>query len=74
VARLLLADHPVLVLDEPTAHLDTATAEAVADELLSLPSRSVVWITHGTVGLDRMDDVLVLGDAQGLRQVRAAAR
>jgi ATP-binding cassette, subfamily C, bacterial CydCD len=61
MARAVLADLPVLVLDEPTAHLDTATAEAVAADLLDASSgRSVVWITHGTVGLDRVDRVLDL--------------
>jgi ABC-type transport system involved in cytochrome bd biosynthesis fused ATPase/permease subunit len=61
LARLLLADHPVLVLDEPTAHLDAGTATRVADDLLNLRGeRSLVWITHGTVGLDQMDEVLQL--------------
>ena len=62
MARALLADLPVLVLDEPTAHLDTATANAVAADLLDVASdRTVVWITHGTVGLDRVHQVLDLG-------------
>ncbi len=61
LARAVLADHAVLVLDEPTAHLDAATAEAVTEDLLRGTGRSVVWITHGTVGLDRMDQVLDLG-------------
>jgi ATP-binding cassette subfamily C protein CydCD len=61
MARAVLADLPVLVLDEPTAHLDTATAEAVAADLLDVSSgRSVLWITHGTVGLDRVDRVVDL--------------
>ncbi|MFC4783419.1 thiol reductant ABC exporter subunit CydD [Nocardioides sp. MAHUQ-72] len=64
LARSLLADQPVLVLDEPTAHLDHATAEELAREVLADAraggpvARSVVWITHGTVGLDRVDRVL----------------
>jgi len=62
MARAVLADLPVLVLDEPTAHLDAATAEAVAADLLDVASdRTVLWITHGTVGLDRVDRVLDLG-------------
>jgi ATP-binding cassette subfamily C protein CydCD len=64
LARAVLADTPALVLDEPTAHLDTATARAVTGDLLDAAARAhrtVVWITHGTVGLDRMDTVLDLG-------------
>jgi ATP-binding cassette subfamily C protein CydCD len=62
LARLLLADHDVLVLDEPTAHLDHATATAVADELLRLrATKGLVWITHTAHGLDRVDEVLDLG-------------
>ena len=64
LARAVLADPPVLVLDEPTAHLDTATARAVTDDLLAASDgRTVVWITHGSVGLDRMDQVLDLDAA-----------
>ncbi|GAB3087606.1 thiol reductant ABC exporter subunit CydD [Nocardioides zeae] len=64
LARALLADTAVLVLDEPTAHLDTATARAVTDDLLAAcAGRSVVWITHDAIGLDRMDRVVALGSA-----------
>jgi ATP-binding cassette subfamily C protein CydCD len=61
-ARALLADQPVLVLDEPTAHLDTATARRLTDDILEIRDRSIVWITHGTVGLDRMDQIVALGE------------
>ena len=72
VARALLAAPHVLVLDEPTAHLDTATAREVADVLLEEgPDRAVVWITHGTVGLDHVDRGR---DAGGERRGRERAR
>lgn len=61
IARSLLADQPVLVLDEPAAHLDGATAEALAAEVLDGSGRTVVWITHAEAGLDRVDRVLDLG-------------
>ncbi|QSR30883.1 ABC transporter permease [Nocardioides sp. S5] len=67
MARALLADAPVLVLDEPTAHLDAATARAVAAQMLgsaARPGRSVVWITHGTIGLEAMDRVVHLDAAR----------
>ena len=60
IARALLADPPVLVLDEPTAHLDSDLARRVADRVLAESARSVLWITHGRVGLDRMDEVVVM--------------
>jgi ATP-binding cassette subfamily C protein CydCD len=61
VARSLLSDQPVLVLDEPAAHLDHATAVALAHELLTGPrTRAVVWITHTEVGLDLVDHVVDL--------------
>jgi ABC-type transport system involved in cytochrome bd biosynthesis fused ATPase/permease subunit len=61
LARALLADAPVLVLDEPTAHLDPATAEALMSDVLDMnDDRSVLLITHRPEGLEHMDEVLTL--------------
>jgi len=46
-ARLLLADHDVLVLDEPTEHLDEETARALLTDLFAAAGRrTVVLLTH----------------------------
>jgi ABC-type multidrug transport system fused ATPase/permease subunit len=51
LARAFLADPAVLVLDEPTAHLDTATAAALLEDLWrEAGDRSVLLITHGDAG------------------------
>jgi len=61
LARTFLADAPVMVLDEPTAHLDPATAERLmADVLDRTAKRSVLVITHRSEGLEAVDDVVEL--------------
>jgi thiol reductant ABC exporter CydC subunit len=68
LARALLSDAPVLLLDEPTAHLDPANAEAlVADVLGAADGRSVLLVTHRPEGLDLVDEVVTLVPVAGSR-------
>ncbi|BFP53769.1 thiol reductant ABC exporter subunit CydD [Streptomyces sp. CMC78] len=61
LARALLADFPVLVLDEPAEHLDLPTADALTADLLDATrGRATVLITHRLTGLEVVDEVLVL--------------
>lgn len=61
LARALLADFPVLVLDEPAEHLDIATADALTEDLLDVTrGRTTVLITHRLAGLDAVDEIVVL--------------
>ena len=58
LARTLLAGFPVVILDEPTEHLDEPTAAALtADLLTATEGRTVLLITHRTGGLDACDEV-----------------
>jgi thiol reductant ABC exporter CydC subunit len=61
IARALLADFPVLILDEPGEHLDTQTADAIVADLLAITEgRTTLLITHRLTGLEEVDEVLVL--------------
>ncbi|OKJ90869.1 thiol reductant ABC exporter subunit CydC [Streptomyces sp. TSRI0107] len=69
LARALLAAPPLLLLDEPTEGLDPATADAVlADVLASTRGTSLILVTHRTVGLEAMDEVLVMDGGRVVRR------
>ncbi|GAA2054098.1 hypothetical protein GCM10009839_72680 [Catenulispora yoronensis] len=59
LARALLAGFPVLLLDEPTEHLDPPTADALLRDLLALP-QTVLLVTHRLAGLEDVDEIVVL--------------
>ncbi|MEU4681752.1 thiol reductant ABC exporter subunit CydD [Streptomyces xinghaiensis] len=69
LARALLADFPVLVLDEPAEHLDLATADALtADLLAATEGRTTVLITHRLAGLEDVDEVVVLDRGRAVQR------
>ncbi|WP_228022574.1 thiol reductant ABC exporter subunit CydD [Streptomyces acidicola] len=74
LARALLADFPVLVLDEPSEHLDLATADALtADLLAATEGRTTLLITHRLAGLEAVDEVVVLMEGRVVQRGPFAA-
>ena len=61
IARAVLQDAPILVLDEVTANLDTLTGGALWSALQELMrERAALVITHRLTGLEEMDEIVVL--------------
>ncbi|TDQ53658.1 thiol reductant ABC exporter subunit CydC [Actinorugispora endophytica] len=68
LARALLAAPRILVLDEPTTHLDPDARDAVlADLLAASEGCATLLITHDLAGLERMDEIYVIVDGRVLQ-------
>jgi ATP-binding cassette subfamily C protein CydC len=65
LARVLLKDAPIYLLDEATANLDVMTEKALLQTLLEVTAgKTLILLTHRRVFLDRMDRVITLADGK----------
>lgn len=65
IARAVLKDTPILILDEPTASLDAETEIRVLDNLAKWGrGRLIFLITHRLSSIRRADEILVLQDGR----------
>lgn len=65
LARILLQDTPIVILDEPTIGLDPVTESSLVDTILeSLQDKTIIWITHHLTGIEQMDEVIFLDKGQ----------
>lgn len=71
IARALLKDAHLLILDEPTANLDTLTESAILKAIHTLmEGRTTLLITHRLVGMELMDEILVLDQGREIERGR----
>lgn len=65
LARILLQDTPIVILDEPTIGLDPVTESELVDTILTtLHDKTIIWITHHLTGIEQMDEVIFLDKGQ----------
>lgn len=61
LARVLLQDTPIVILDEPTIGLDPITEkELLATMFETLKNKTVIWVTHHLIGVEKMDNIIFL--------------
>lgn len=65
LARILLKDAPIILLDEPTVGLDPLTEEQVIETFMEqLKGKTLIWITHHLQGIEMMDQVVFIENGQ----------
>ncbi|GBD61242.1 putative ABC transporter permease/ATP-binding protein CydD [Tetragenococcus halophilus subsp. halophilus] len=65
LARILLKDVPIVLLDEPTVGLDPITEQALIDTFFEqLTDKTIIWITHHLQGIEKMRHVIFIEDGQ----------
>ncbi len=63
LARILLKDAPIIILDEPTVGLDPLTEQEVISIFnRELKDKTLIWITHHLQGVEAMDQVIFIED------------
>ncbi|EOH75072.1 thiol reductant ABC exporter subunit CydC [Enterococcus malodoratus] len=71
LARILLQEAPIILLDEPTVGLDPVTEQALINTFFhELEDKTVIWITHHLQGIDAMDQVIFIEDGHLAMQGR----
>ncbi len=65
LARILLQDTPIVLLDEPTVGLDPVTEQALITTFMEqLQGKTLIWITHHLKGIEQVDKVIFIEDGQ----------
>lgn len=74
IARALLHDAPLVLLDEPTEGLDAATESQILELLEEvMQKKTVLMVTHRLRGLSRFDQIIVMDNGQIIEQGNHAA-
>ncbi len=65
LARILLQDAPIIILDEPTVSLDPITEKHLLDTVFTvLADKTIIWVTHHLAGIKHVDQVRFLEKGQ----------
>jgi ATP-binding cassette, subfamily C, bacterial CydC len=61
LARILLQNTPIVILDEPTVGLDPLTEVKLLKSIFkTLENKTIIWVTHHLTGVEHMDRIIFL--------------
>lgn len=65
LARILLQDAPIVLLDEPTVGLDPITEHDLLQTIFTvLQDKTIIWVTHHLQGINHVDQVIFWNQGQ----------
>lgn len=65
LARILLQDAPIIILDEPTVSLDPITEQHLLDTVFDvLHDKTIIWVTHHLAGIQHVNQVRFIENGQ----------
>ena len=62
IARAIYSDNPILLLDECSASLDANTEKTVMSNILNMPNKTIILISHHKYDESLFDKVVDLGE------------
>lgn len=69
LARVLLQNTPIVILDEPTVGLDPITERKLLTTIFTtLHDKTIIWVTHHLIGVEKMDKILFLDNGKIVMQ------
>lgn len=65
LARILLKNTPIVILDEPTVGLDPMTERSLLDTIFTaLEDKTIIWVTHHLIGMEKMDEIIFIDNGR----------
>jgi ATP-binding cassette, subfamily C, bacterial CydC len=69
LARILLQNTPIVLLDEPTVGMDSVTEVNLLTSIFHiLKGKTIIWVTHHLTGVEHMDQILFLEGGEVVMQ------
>ncbi len=65
IARAILSDSPYIILDEPTANLDTLGESIILDSLRKIKNKTIIIVSHRSSTLSICDQIINIEELNG---------
>ncbi len=65
IVRMLIANTPIFIMDEPFSAMDTSMTEKVQDKIMPMKDKTIIMVTHKlTEQLSTFDEIILMKDGE----------